>query len=205
MNGITDGNLTDKVTVGDLNSNAMGTGARKSSGKEDYSLIYSPFLYSTFPEYNKDVNALLDTLGDFQIYGDQVSLNNAYKIALTILESTVPDFVYSELDTVVTVFTQGAKKYAPFNWMKGMDWSVCMGCIHRHILKEFVKGEVFDDESGQPHMAHVICNLHMLMFYKKYYPQGNDLPCSKVDFPPKGRPARKGTLVEELPNGFTHG
>ena len=177
-------NNDEKITTGDVNSKEMGTGARKSNGKPDYSLCYSPHLMTVIPDNNHTVLVweLLDHLGDFQVTGSASKIHQAYDQATAILKTISDDYRYSELDAAVSVMTQGAEKYQPFNWMKGMPWSVPMGCIHRHILKQFAMGEVLDSESGQPHIAHVICNIQMLMFYIKYYPEGNDLPASVVNF-----------------------
>jgi hypothetical protein len=69
----------------------------------------------------------------------------------------------------------GARKYAAWNWAKGMPWSVPMACALRHIAA-WQKGEDIDPESGQPHLAHAMCNLRMLSLYAKTYPEGDDRP-----------------------------
>jgi hypothetical protein len=47
----------------------------------------------------------------------------------------------------------GANKYAPFNFMKGYDWSLSFNAMMRHALL-FWNGEETDPESGLNHMAH---------------------------------------------------
>jgi hypothetical protein len=73
------------------------------------------------------------------------------------------------------VFGYGAVKYAPWNWAKGMPWSVPVGCIGRHLLA-LLWGEELDKESGLPHRGHVGCNVMMLQHYAEHYTEGNDLP-----------------------------
>ena len=179
--------MNDTVTVGDLSSKEMGSGARKSEGKPDYGLIYSPLLLATLEVSNLRLTDLLgrflNCLGRFQLHANRIDLEEAYNISLALLEETTESYGYSELDATCRVFTLGAEKYNAFNWMKGMPWSVCIGCIHRHILKQFAMLEELDDESGEPHIAHVICNLHMLLFYMDNFKEGNDLPASVVNFP----------------------
>jgi hypothetical protein len=69
----------------------------------------------------------------------------------------------------------GAKKYAPWNWAKGMAWSIPIACILRHTAK-YMRGEILDKESGQSHMAHVIANALMLLHYENTFTEGDDRP-----------------------------
>lgn len=108
--------------IGDVNSNAKGSGARLNNGKPDYSLIP------------------LSTLADEAL-----------------------------------VWEYGKRKYAAWNWAKGMPWSVPFACIQRH-LAAWQRGEENDQESGLPHMAHVACNVRMLTHYAQFYPDGDDRP-----------------------------
>lgn len=109
-------------SVGDVNSNAKGSGARYNQGKADLSLI-----------------------------------------------------PLSTLEDEARVWMYGEKKYKRFNWMKGMAWSIPMACALRH-LAAWQNGEDLDPESGQPHLAHAMCNLRMLTLYARTYPEGDDRP-----------------------------
>ena len=111
----------DKI-IGDVNSDARGSGARYNQGKVDYSLL--PF----------------DTLN-------------------------------GEL----RVWEYGAKKYAAWNWTKGMAWSIPFACLMRHMAA-WQRGEEVDPESGLPHLAHAMCNLRMLTYYAEFYKEGDDRP-----------------------------
>lgn len=82
------------------------------------------------------------------------------------------------LESTAHVFAHGAKKYAEWNWAKGMDWSVVIGCMKRHIAA-IERGEDYDDGpkgSGQRHVGHVICNALMLEHYMNDYPEMDDRP-----------------------------
>ena len=114
--------IINKRGIGDVNSDAKGSGARYNDDKPDYSLI-----------------------------------------PLCTLEEEA------------RVWMHGKKKYAAWNWVKGMPWSVPLGCALRH-LAAWQKGEDIDPESGQPHLAHVMCNIRMLMLYSKTYKEGDDRP-----------------------------
>lgn len=111
-----------KEGIGDVNSDAKGSGARYNTGKADLSLI-----------------------------------------PLVTLEEEAKVWEY------------GKAKYAAWNWAKGMNWSVPYACALRH-LSAWQRGEEIDPESGQSHLAHVMCNIRMLMLYSKTYKEGDDRP-----------------------------
>ncbi len=79
------------------------------------------------------------------------------------------------LEDEARVWEHGRKKYAAWNWAKGMAWSVPFGCAMRH-LAAWQRGEELDPESGLPHLAHAMCNLRMLTLYATQYPEGDDRP-----------------------------
>lgn len=81
----------------------------------------------------------------------------------------------STLEDEARVWMYGERKYKRFNWMKGMPWSVPLACALRH-LAAWQNGEDLDPESGQPHLAHAMCNLRMLTLYSRTYQEGDDRP-----------------------------
>ena len=118
-----------EVTVGDLNSDAKGTGARKNGGKVMYSLIPMHLLAG-----------------------------------------------------VARVLMGGIQKYKSWNWAKGMPWSVCFDCTIRHLNKWWYMREENDEESGQHHIDHAICNLLFIRHYILTYKEGDDRPPSSNEF-----------------------
>ena len=111
------------VAVGDLQSTAKGTGARKNGGK--------------------------------------------------VMFSQVPMHLMAG---VARVLQGGMIKYKPFNWAKGMAWSVCFDCAQRHLQKFWYAREELDQESMEHHLDHAMCNLLFLKHYLSYYPEGDDRP-----------------------------
>jgi dATP/dGTP diphosphohydrolase, N-terminal len=78
------------------------------------------------------------------------------------------------------VFMAGKYKYAPYNWAKGMAWSICVDCLLRHLFKWWYLGEDIDEETGEHHLDHMICNLLMLRHYELAFKEGDDRPDIKL-------------------------
>ena len=72
-----------------------------------------------------------------------------------------PDALWS----TCKVFTNGAIKYAPRNWERGMNWSICFDSLMRHMWLWWA-GERYDPESKLPHLAHAACNILFLLAYE---------------------------------------
>lgn len=177
--------MADEVTVGSLESQARGAGARKSSGKPEL----WQFPWWVLPEYINDSallgfsaaadrrKAALDALSymsDWQ-RGRCYSLSNAFVDGLGGLATALGHELASirTLVEVVAVLSFGAKKYAVANWCKGMPWSVCFTSAMSHLTK-IIAGEDTDEESGLAHEAHFLCNVVFLLAYRDLYPEGDD-------------------------------
>ena len=173
------------------NLQKRGTGARENAGKPAYELILSTFLMPVITgstRYNSEELATLETLlvklEAFALTNEITALEQAYETAVILLTANLPEETeYSPLDEVAGVFHYATStgKYEKYNWMAGMSWSACLGCIHRHLVKVFYKQEALDPETGRHHLAHVICNIQMLLYYHSAYKEGNDLPSSLVE------------------------
>ena len=74
------------------------------------------------------------------------------------------------------VLMKGSVKYAPWNWAKGGKWSTPMDCLLRHLLRWWFMGEEKDQESGEHHLDHVMCNLLFLIHYRLTHKEGDDRP-----------------------------
>lgn len=64
-------------------------------------------------------------------------------------------------EAIATVLTYGAKKYKPNNW-RSVDPERYVAAFERH-WHAFISGELFDVESGLPHLAHCMTNLAFLL------------------------------------------
>jgi hypothetical protein len=93
----------------------------------------------------------------------------------------------SSLTDCANVFDYGRKKYAAWNWAKGMDWSVPYGCLLRHMAAWF-NGEDNDPESGLPHLGHAMCNLVMLSTFARTFQEGDDRPAKWMTADPARAP-----------------
>ncbi len=158
--------------IGDVTSNERGTGARFSAGKAPLHFIPSWIIGAFIAEQdNPDfveaaVNAEWAT--DFL---EAVWRATTGEDCVTYLFRF---FDFDDLREAAWVFEYGSKKYAAWNWAKGMAWSIPVGCIERHAL-EIAQGTLVDDESGRKHVGHILCNVIMLVFYARYFVEGNDL------------------------------
>lgn len=85
----------------------------------------------------------------------------------------------------VQVLTDGAIKYAPRNWSKGLSWTSVLASLKRHIAA-IEKGEDYDPESGRLHIAHAACNVHFLNAFYYIFPQGDDRPKRYLQLPKIG-------------------
>ena len=62
------------------------------------------------------------------------------------------------------VYTMGAVKYGDYNWMGGFRFGRVFAAMMRHAWK-FWRGERYDQEDGQPHLASVAWCAFTLMYY----------------------------------------
>lgn len=159
---------TAPVSVGDVNSSERGSGARYNDGKPDLSLIPLGMIarsleFSDHHALQKGLVQALTDLGTFQTTGRAGHLEDA-----------LGELSYCWRDCA-RVFEYGKKKYAAWNWAKGMAWSIPLACAARHALA-ILEGEVVDHESGLPHVGHFMANLVMLRHFVDTFPEGNDLP-----------------------------
>lgn len=157
------------MAIGDLASTEKGTGARANGGKPDLSLIPLDLLATHLDllksntSRNEPITAL-ESLGVWQRTRDESYL-------FDVLSRLGSD----GWEECARVFEYGKRKYAAWNWAKGMPWSVPLACAARHLLA-MIRGEELDPESGHPHRGHVFCNVVMLLQYGRTYQEGDDLP-----------------------------
>jgi hypothetical protein len=158
------------MSVGDVTSSARGSGARFNDGKPALELVPVRLLYEWSIAHRDtpgkaQASAMLLELARLQERCDHEPIESL-RGALALL---TPD----DWRDCARVFSFGAKKYAAWNWAKGMAWSVPLACAVRHLLA-ILEGESLDQDSGLPHVGHAACNLVMLATYCRTYTEGDD-------------------------------
>jgi len=154
------------MAVGDINSNAKGSGARANGDKVPMDLI------PVSVWRNKWRTAMSQSVDGEELMDIMYALERWQKGEDEPLSSVLS---FNNLDGACRVFAYGAGKYAAWNWAKGMAWSVPLGCALRH-MQAVLDGEFIDDESGLPHIDHVFSNIVMLDYFERHYPEGDDRP-----------------------------
>lgn len=166
-NAVTSAQVSDgQQGIGDVLSTRKGSGARYNAGKPPLDLIplslTVPILDT--PELSDEQRTALhalDALGMFQAREGKLS---------DVLRALGDGW-----DECAHVFDYGRRKYAAWNWAKGMPWSVPLACAARHLMA-IIRGETTDPESGLSHRGHVFCNLVMLGTYHGTFTEGDDRP-----------------------------
>lgn len=161
--------MTEKQ-IGDVNSQEKGSGARYNQGKAALELIPLTIVAASARRvgHHEELCAALGDLGKFQTGGGEDALYSA-------INEISGDKYWSEC---AQVFDYGRRKYAEWNWAKGMPWSVPIGCAARHLYLGMMQEgkESLDKESGLTHRGHFLCNIVMLLTYLNTYPEGDDRP-----------------------------
>jgi hypothetical protein len=159
-----------KDGIGDVHSNARGSGARYNTGKVAIELIPLRLIAEQFELVTAEddpANAMIGALWNlalFQEGGDAAYLRKAVEL------------VGAAWNECAAVFDYGRRKYAEWNWAKGMAWSVPLACAARHLIFGMMAGEALDPESGLSHRGHFLCNIVMLLTFIRTYPEGDDRP-----------------------------
>lgn len=152
--------------VGDINSDAKGSGARFNTGKPTLELIplsiIVPYFHNddTLTDAQQRALRALDALGMFQareggVYEVLRELGDHWDGCAAVFEMT-PEF-------------------SDWKWTKGLKWSVPIGRAARHLMA-IIRGETTNPESCLSHVAHVYCNVVMLLTYAGTFTQGDDRP-----------------------------
>ena len=73
---------------------------------------------------------------------------------------------FKALEGCVRVLMYGATtKYSPNNWKSVEPQGVYADAIYRH-LNAYVAGEEFDDETGESHLSHLLCDVLFLEYHR---------------------------------------
>lgn len=159
-----------KDGIGDVNSNARGSGARYNTGKVAIELIPLRLIAEQFELATTEdapLNSMIGALWNLALFQEGGGAN--------YLRAAV-ECVGASWAECAAVFDYGRRKYAEWNWAKGMQWSVPLACAARHLIFGMMAGEELDPESGLPHRGHFLCNIVMLLTFMRTYPEGDDRP-----------------------------
>jgi hypothetical protein len=85
------------------------------------------------------------------------------------------------LSALAAVYTFGSIKYDDNNWRKGTRWGRVFAALMRHAWA-YWRGEIFDPESGLPHMAHVAWCCFTLINFTNTCPQYDDRIKDCIDY-----------------------
>lgn len=69
---------------------------------------------------------------------------------------------FEQVESVVRVLDFGTQKYSRDNW-KYVSRDRYEKALMRHAI-QYISGEEIDEESKEPHLAHLICNALFLMW-----------------------------------------
>lgn len=74
----------------------------------------------------------------------------------------------AEIEDIVRVYTEGAKKYVENSWQDIPDgFNRYLGATMRHLVA-YTKGERFDSDTGCMHLAQVVWNAISMLYYDKH-------------------------------------
>jgi hypothetical protein len=162
--------------VGDIKSDAKGSGARYNAGKLPVELLSLSMVGTSYlargglTEAQAGAAMALEHIGDYQ---SRTRGTEALYAALLSLGDLTD--VWREC---VQVFEYGMRKYAAWNWAKGMAWSIPIACAGRHAIFGILAGDHLDPESKLPHRGHIACNIVMLIAYAETFHSGDDRPAA---------------------------
>ena len=97
---------------------------------------------------------------------DEAKKYDTEKVKMELLPSDA-------LEEIAKVLTFGAKKYASWNWAKGLAYSRLTGAALRHLLA-WKDGQDKDPETGLSHLAHLGCCVLFLLWMEKHRPDMDD-------------------------------
>lgn len=71
---------------------------------------------------------------------------------------------FEALIEIAKVMGLGAEKYGKYNWKMMKDKTRYEGALLRHYAS-FQMGEMYDEETGLSHLAHLGCNALFLLYF----------------------------------------
>ena len=178
-------------SIGNVKSDAVGSGARFNDGKPNLALIPAWVIADVALDL-RDMDTSISPESSYRAWQALYGLGRWQADEETRPLISVLTVLHDPLVSAARVFEYGAKKYAAWNWIKGMPWSVPLACAQRHALA-MMRDEELDPESGLPHEGHLACNIIMLMQYEQTYREGDDITYQAIM-------PRRGSAVSGSPS-----
>lgn len=122
------------------------------------SKINDPKLHKEEPEHPIGNPVLLDKCFGVEVDCSQPTSGKKF-------DNGKPDWTlmpWRELEQVLEILEFGAKKYSRDNWQH-VEPDRYKKAAMRHMVS-YLKGDLVDEESGKPHLAHLMCNILFLMW-----------------------------------------
>jgi len=82
-------------------------------------------------------------------------------------------------EQIVEILDFGQKKYAAWNWAKGISYSRVFSATMRHLWAWY-RGEENDPETSKSHLAHAACCIVFLLYFTKYRESYKDFDDRKI-------------------------
>jgi hypothetical protein len=158
----------------------MSEGTKNDAGKPELMWIYIKPLAKLCSYYNTECKAphICNMIAeDIENFIDNLALNievdmgHLSVIFKHLLDLCVEELNLSELDVlekVNTVSKLGIKNHSYLNYQRGLTLSRLLNAFMRHFVKYLLDPDVYDDESNESHLIHMLstvlmmtCNLHM--------------------------------------------
>lgn len=166
---------------------------KQSNSKTHFSMTNSSFINvfgnicdNCYPIQSNDLDKEASMENPMKVFSGEVKFNGTEQISSTGSlrynkgKAGIHQIPPEVLLDIAKVLDYGATKYSQFNWAKGNNLSVPYSCAMRHLLA-FWGGEDTDKESGEPHLAHVLTNIVMMMYYQRNFDNFDDRFFKKED------------------------
>jgi len=171
--------------------------SRFNDGKVRYSLIDFSMFNNMHKYFNftsdvdtktKCIEEIIMLLSNIVKKDDNVAHQNyipwlqalGYKLSLLYSNIEFNNSIVYDLrafESMAKVLEYGANKYELNNWRKGYTNKFSsIDSLYRH-LREVIIGNDLDEESGLPHIGHIMCNIMFLtndLLYIERVPVGNE-------------------------------
>ena len=142
------------------------TAIKLDTGKRKLSLIHPSVLVCMLTAKTKRDERIKDAIYNLGLAAHPVEKGDFVAYTLQALADVVcyleSEKVALEMMTLAMEYGANKPEYGRNNWKKGMEWSRLVDAAMRHGLA-ILEGEETDQDSGNPHVAHMLASIHMLL------------------------------------------